>query len=143
MGATGLMQIMPATARYIAQKHEIKLGQNALKNPDINVALGQSYLQELLKTPEVSNNLFFLAVAYNAGPGNLAKWQKSVDFKNDPLLFIETIPARETRNYVEQVMASYWIYRALAGKSPASAFAVAQGHWPRYEQMGIEVAANF
>jgi soluble lytic murein transglycosylase-like protein len=143
MGATGLMQIMPATARYVAEKQEIKLGKGALQDPETNLALGQSYIQELLKSPEVNNNLFFLAVAYNAGPGNLAKWQKNVDYKNDPLLFIESIPARETRNYVEQVMASYWIYRALAGKHPASAFAVAQGRWPHYEQMGIELAYHF
>ena len=53
-----------------------------------------------------------MLVAYNAGPGNLAKWkQQYADTLNDPLLFIESLPAAETRSYVQHVMANDWIYR--------------------------------
>lgn len=53
-----------------------------------------------------------MMTAYNAGPGNLAKWKKNTRYGNDPLLFIEAIPSSETRIYIERVTANYWIYNA-------------------------------
>jgi soluble lytic murein transglycosylase len=108
-GATGLMQLMPSTARYIGGRHD------HLKDPAKNIALGQRYIRRLLSTDMVDQDLLAMAVAYNAGPGNLQKWQRELDGINDPLLFIESIPVAETRAFVERVMANYWIYRLKAG----------------------------
>jgi hypothetical protein len=77
-----------------------------------------------------------MAVAYNAGPGNLAKWQEDLSANvKDPLLFIETIPAPETRNYVERVLANYWIYSLRMGQPTPSLDAVTAGRPARYLAM--------
>ena len=80
----------------------------------------------------IGNNLFFMLAAYNAGPGNLMNWLDEMDFNGDPLLFIESIPRRETRQYVERVMASLWIYRQRLGQADPSLAEVADGDWPSY-----------
>ena len=148
-GATGLMQIIPATAGYVVGRHE-DLGdkdgeRSALLDPANNIDLGQRYLAELLAMPEVGGNLFLLAAAYNAGPGTLAKWRRELGGIDDPLLFIESLPYWETRDYVEKVLANFWIYRMRLGQSTASLDAVAAGGWPVYMPMDIrptQVAQN-
>src|SRR5262249_37381968 len=100
-GASGLMQLMPATAAALG-------GRPAdLHDPATNLALGQKYLRRLLADPAINNNLFLMAVAYNAGPGWLMRW-RAADPTPDPLLFIESLPSQETRNFVERVMANVW-----------------------------------
>jgi len=85
------------------------------------VKLGQQYVAHLIDQPYVGGNLFLIMAAYNGGPGNLIKWLRALEGEGDPLLFIETIPNRETRGFVERVMANYWIYRhAWARTWPAS-----------------------
>jgi soluble lytic murein transglycosylase-like protein len=81
-----------------------------------------------------------MAAAYNAGPGNLAKWKKSIRGSEDPLLFIESMPSRETRNFVERVIGAYWVYQARLGQPQRSLEAVANGAWPTY-QRGDNIAA--
>src|SRR5690606_25207574 len=76
--------------------------------------------------------LFKIAIAYNAGIGNLRKWEKSVRFDEDPLLFIESIPMRETRIYVERVLANFWIYRERLSQPTPALDAVVAGEWPIY-----------
>jgi len=146
-GARGLMQVMPATAAYIAGDPTLRRagGREQLHSPEGNLALGQKYLDYLLKLPEVDGNLFYAAVAYNGGPGNLRKWRKAVQHDNDPLLFIESIPSRETRLYVERVIANLWMYRSRMGQTSPSLDMVAAGDWPRYAQqdkLGLEVAVR-
>lgn len=131
-GAQGLMQLMPATARHVARKNGEKLEEGRLRDPQINIDLGQKYLAELLSHDAVDNNLFKLAVAYNAGPGKLGRWQQSVRYEDDPLLFIESIPAAETRIFVERVLANYWIYRIKFGQRMTSLDNVVEGDWPIY-----------
>ncbi|MFN7112783.1 MAG: lytic transglycosylase domain-containing protein [Alphaproteobacteria bacterium] len=131
-GAQGLMQLMPATARHVANQHGEKLEDGKLRDPQINIDLGQKYLAELLSHSAVDNNLFKLAVAYNAGPGKLSRWQRSVRYEDDPLLFIESIPAAETRIFVERVLANYWIYRIKLGQRTTSLDNVVEGDWPVY-----------
>ena len=74
-----------------------------------------------------------MLVAYNAGPGNLERWQDRNGPVDDPLLFMETIPVRETRSFVEKVMANYWMYRLRLGGMTPSLAKVASGHWPVYD----------
>ena len=128
-GAVGLMQIMPKTAQYIAgikgyNKNVLDLGL-----PATNLKTGQDYLHYLLRHRAVRGDLPFLLMAYNAGPGNLMKWRKSLKTK-DPLLFIEMIPVRETRDYVERVLSNYWIYRLRAGLDVPGLAALAKGESP-------------
>ena len=128
-GAAGLMQLMPATARFIARK---RTSRQALFDPERNIALGQKYILHLLEDPTIDGNLFYAASAYNAGPGNLRKWRRKVDYRDDPLLFIESVRSRETRNFVERVLTNFWIYRLRLGQSVPSLAAVAAGEWPVY-----------
>lgn len=131
-GAAGLMQIMPATAKIIGNRHDIPLDAELLQDPSTNIRLGQKYLADLLKDSNVNGNLFKLAVAYNAGPGKLARWEKELDYKSDALLFIESIPVAETRAFVERVLTNYWIYRLKYGLDTDSLEKVAAGDWPFY-----------
>lgn len=142
-GARGLMQVMPATAAFIAEDPSLRRARGRLHSPEVNLALGQKYLDHLLKLPEVDGNLFFAAAAYNGGPGNLRKWQRGVRHDNDPLLFIESIPSRETRLFIERVIANLWMYRNRMGQTSPSLDMVAAGDWPRYSQqdkLDLEVA---
>jgi len=129
-GAKGLMQLMPNTAYHVTKDRRLKRDSSVLYNVDYNMEVGQQYLSYLMGKPFVSDNLFYLAAAYNAGPGNLFKWQKKVKYKNDPLLFIEVLPARETRIYIERVLANFWAYNLRFGKAHKSMDEVASGQWP-------------
>lgn len=133
-GATGLMQLMPRTAFHVAgvdMFHDYE-GKSLLKNPEVSLDLGQKYVEELLNSSLVGQDLLSLVIAYNAGPGTLARWKSERSDINDPLLFIETIPYAETRTYVERVMANYWIYRKRFDQNDDSMQALADGKWARY-----------
>ncbi len=137
-GATGLMQLMPRTARNVARKKGMRVNREQLKDPAINIFIGQTYLNMLLKDKGVSNNLFKLCVAYNAGPGNLSKWERRMKYEVDPLLFIESIPVKETREFVEKVLTNYWIYRLKYDRTTRTLESVASGDWPIYDRKLIK-----
>lgn len=130
-GASGLMQLMPATATAMGGR----AGRDALYVPEANLGLGQKYLSKLMSEQPVSGNLLLLAAAYNAGPGKLGQWLATIKHNDDPLLFIEALPSRETRTFVERVMTNFWIYRSRLGQDAPSLDAVATGAWPYYEGM--------
>ena len=128
-GARGVMQLMPATARYVARAAGLA-GVAHLSRPESNMALGQKYLKMLLADENVDGDLFRLAAAWNAGPGNLERWRRDPQTAKDPLLFIETIPSGETRTFIEHVLANLWIYRHRLGQSSPSLDSLAAGQWP-------------
>lgn len=135
-GARGLMQIMPMTARHVVAKRDLVEedgGADSLRDPQANLEIGQHYIEELLDQSTVDRDLFSLAIAYNAGPGNLSRWKSRLRHVTDPLLFIESLPASETRAYVERVLANYWIYKLRMGQSVPTLDAVAAGQWARAE----------
>ena len=139
-GARGLMQIMPRTASYLTQDGALaRKARDRLYDPEFNLGLGQKYLAYLLDLGTVQGDLSSLLAAYNAGPGNLAKWQRKIAHGDDPLLFIEAIPVRETRNFVRHVLTSYWIYRARLGQDAPSLDAIAAGRWPLYTPLDEKV----
>ncbi len=132
-GARGLMQIMPRTASYVARDRSLaRSKRDRLLDPSFNIALGQKYIRQLMSQLGPDNNLYMLMVAYNAGPGNLKKWKRKTDFQGDPLLFIESIPARETRGYIEHVLTNFWIYRERFKQETPSLDAAAANVWPSY-----------
>ena len=134
MGARGLMQLMPKTANYIDHDDDLD-GRHELFRPELNLSLGQRYVKYLLDMGRVKGDMFRLLTAYNAGPGNLNRWNREVDYDNDPLMFIESIPSRETRNFLEKVLANIWVYRYRLGQDPPSLEMVAAGDWPVYQRI--------
>jgi soluble lytic murein transglycosylase-like protein len=132
-GALGLMQLMPRTASYVAQDRSLQYrdGQERLYDPAYNLMLGQNYVRYLIKG-EAQGDLFHLAAAYNGGPGNLRRWKKDLAIE-DPLLFIESIPNRESREFVEYVLTNFWVYCDRLGQSALSRDRVAAGQLPLYE----------
>jgi len=139
-GAQGLMQIMPATAAYIGAGELDGRAREAVYDPILNVELGQRYLRYLLDHEAVQGNLIMLAAAYNGGPGNLAKWRNGPGATDDPLLFVESIPIRETRVFVQRVLANYWIYQMRLGQPTPSLDALAAGESPLYSSPEIKAA---
>ncbi|MBY0407781.1 MAG: lytic transglycosylase domain-containing protein, partial [Rickettsiales bacterium] len=145
VGALGLMQLMPQTASLMHKQmygNATPPSRMSASEPILNITLGQNYVEHLLTNPMVEGNLFYLLAAYNAGPGRLQDWKASLRAQNDPLLFVESIPFTETRNYVMQVMTNYWIYSELIGGSDTSLRAVAKGQWPSYEAYDSLAAAK-
>ena len=135
-GARGLMQLMPRTASSLARDRSLRnINREKLFDPGFNLNLGQEYLQQLMSRGEPTGNLFMLTVAYNGGPGNLRKWVRELTSNTDPLFFIESIPARETRNFIEGVLTNLWIYRHRLGQDTPSLDAAAAGKWPVYKPL--------
>ncbi len=138
-GARGLMQLMPSTASFIARDRGFrKRKRRKLFDPETNLELGQRYISYLLADRAVGGDLFRLTTAYNGGPGNLNKWQRQMDYRGDPLMFIESLPSRETRLFIERVLANLWIYRARLGQPAPSLDGIASGDWPLYVALDSE-----
>jgi soluble lytic murein transglycosylase len=114
-GALGLMQLIPSTAQMVARKKRILLADHTeLLNPHTNIQLGSGYLKMMLD--KHCNNPILATAAYNAGPGRIPKWLPTFDMAAD--LWIETIPFKETREYVKNVITYTAIYQELLGKKP-------------------------
>ena len=132
-GAVGLMQLMPATAHSLAQRIGMSNhGKPDLTDPEVSLTLAQEYIGELTSNPAIGKSLLLIAAAYNSGPTPIQRWLESPEVRNDPLLFIESIPARETRSFTRQVMANFWIYRQRLGQPTPDLDALAAGRWPTY-----------
>ena len=115
------MQLMPATAAFIAQDRRYRRTyKHKLHDPDLNSHLGQKYISHLLAEPHINGDLVRMLAAYNGGPGNLNKWLRTLDHKNDSFLLIESIPARETRKLCEGVLSYLFIYRNQLGQTMPS-----------------------
>lgn len=111
-GAVGLMQIMPATGREIAQDLRDASGTPDLARADLNIRYGVHYLQRLLG--RLQNNPVLATAAYNAGPNKIAQWLPAHDSMAADI-WAETIPYQETRSYVQRVMEYAAIYTQRLG----------------------------
>ena len=147
-GAVGMMQMLPSTARAL----ERRIGQDQLSeasasaslapiaerlsDPALSARYGAEYLKLLCKENAINNSLIHLLVGYNAGPGTVASWNNAARKVSDPLLYIESIPYAETRNYVMQVSAQYWIYQLMMDETPTSLRTLAKGQWPQLPRSG-------
>ncbi|MEG9862527.1 MAG: lytic transglycosylase domain-containing protein [Parvularculales bacterium] len=126
--ASGLMQLMPATAAFIARDRRYRGSRrHDLMNPEINIRLGEAYILHLFKEDIVSGDFVRLLAAYNGGPGNLKKWSRKVDHGGDILMLLESLPSRETRFYVKNVLTNYWIYRKRLGRDGEALGLIAAG----------------
>jgi soluble lytic murein transglycosylase-like protein len=124
VGAVGLMQVMPDTAVLTTGDARYHRDRAALREPSNNMKIGQAYLN-ILATQKVGDDLLMVIAAYNGGPGAAQKARERGG--DDPLMQIETLPAKETREYVERVMAGYWLYRREFGETTPSLDALAGG----------------
>lgn len=131
-GATGLMQIRPGALTDYARNHGVTLDKSSLSKPQLNMAVGQSYLEQLRDRAFTGGLLPKVIAAYNAGPTPVEAWNLQSRDGGDPLLYIESIPYWETRGYVMTVLRNYWMYEKQAGKASASRAALAQGLWPKF-----------
>lgn len=132
-GARGILQVMPATAAYVANDPSLRAGGAArLHDPALSLEIGQRYLLYLSRHEAVGGDLIRLLAAYNAGPGNLARWLPAARHRDDPFLFIEAIPIEETRGHVQRVLAYSWIYASRLGLPAPSLEALVRGAFPQF-----------
>ena len=111
VGAQGLMQLMPATARWVAKRNGMQhFSQGRVAEVPINVALGTSYLRLVL---DDLGHALLASAAYNAGPGRARRWRDVRPLEG--AIYAETIPFNETRDYVKKVMANTMYYSQLIG----------------------------
>ncbi len=111
-GASGLMQLMPATAKWTARRLGVPYGPGLINDRDTNLRLGTGYLKLLLDDFEGSQAL--AAAAYNAGPGRPRRWRNGPEL--EPAMWAETIPFTETRDYVKKVLSNAAYYGAILGE---------------------------
>ncbi|MBV9757555.1 MAG: lytic transglycosylase domain-containing protein [Alphaproteobacteria bacterium] len=130
VGARGLMQLMPVTARALAG--DASLDAESLDDPARNLELGQRYVLYLAHNVNVSEDLIRLLASYNAGPAKCGAWKIRDD--GDPLLFIEAIPREQTRIFVQRVLAFTWLYAARLDLPAPSLAQLAGGEFPRLSQ---------
>ena len=116
VGASGLMQIMPETARWTARKIGIPFTSDAINDRDTNIKLGTSYLKLVLDDFHGSQAMG--AAAYNAGPGRPRRWREGATL--EPAVWAENIPFSETRDYVKKVLSNAVYYAArLDAENPS------------------------
>jgi soluble lytic murein transglycosylase len=128
VGAMGLMQLMPYTAKAIGGK---AAAGDALLDPEYNMTIGQRYVARLLNG--YGGNLIKLGAAYNAGPGKVKQWATlRAGKEDDPLMFIESMQAPDTRSYVKRMLTYYWMYHRRNGDAAPSLEETARGAWPIY-----------
>jgi soluble lytic murein transglycosylase len=119
VGASGLMQIMPGTATYVARKIGMAgFTLSSLNDIKTNITLGTQYLNMVLSNLGGSQTL--ATAAYNAGPGRPRQWRSTLSKPVEGAIFAETIPFTETRVYVKNVMANTTWYAAMFENKPQS-----------------------
>jgi soluble lytic murein transglycosylase len=119
VGASGLMQIMPGTAKYVANKIGLtSFTQNQINNIDTNLLLGTRYLNMVLS--DLDGSQVLATAAYNAGPSRSRNWRAFLTTPMEGAIFAETIPFTETRGYVKHVLSNATYYAALFDNKPQS-----------------------
>ena len=117
VGASGLMQLMPATARWVAKKIGLKdYHHGQVNNTEVNLLLGTTYMRMVLES--LDNHPVLASAAYNAGPGRARKWQDVKPLEG--AIYAESIPFSETRDYVKKVMSNAVYYSAQFNGQPDS-----------------------
>jgi soluble lytic murein transglycosylase len=115
VGASGLMQLMPATARWVANKIGLKdFHQGRVNDTETNLLLGTTYMRLVLES--LDHHPVLASAAYNAGPGRARRWR--ADRPLEGAIYAETIPFSETRDYVKKVMNNALFYAALFDGKP-------------------------
>jgi soluble lytic murein transglycosylase len=109
VGASGLMQVMPATARWTAKKIGLPFSADMITDRDTNLRIGTGYLKLVLD--DFDGSQLMAAAAYNAGPSRPRRWREGALI--EPAIWAENIPFNETRDYVKKVLSNATVYAAL------------------------------
>ncbi|WP_150842381.1 MULTISPECIES: transglycosylase SLT domain-containing protein [unclassified Clostridium] len=110
-GAIGLMQIMPDTGKWIAEKLELSnFNEEIIADPEMNIRMGTWYLKKL--SEDFNGDYILVLAAYNGGPGNVTKWLEDEKYSSDGEN-LHKIPFKETKSYVQKVKFNHRIYRYL------------------------------
>jgi len=118
-GAHGLMQVMPATAKYVARKIGMTdFSPSMMGDPNVNIMLGTNYMSMVLT--DLDSSWTLASAGYNAGPGRPKAWRASLSRPVEGAIFAETIPFTETRTYVKNVLSNATYYAALMSGRPQS-----------------------
>ncbi len=112
VGASGLMQLMPATARWTAKQVGLAYTGELINDREVNLQLGVAYLKRVLD--DLDGSLAMATAAYNAGPGRPRRWREGATL--EPAAWAETIPFNETRDYVKKVLSNSVYYAAVLGQ---------------------------
>ena len=119
VGASGLMQLMPSTARYVAKKIGLSdYSHQQVNDIDTNILLGTSYLDMVLN--DLGGSQALATAAYNAGPRRARQWRACLPHAVEGAIFAESIPFSETRDYVKKVLSNATYYAALFDGEPQS-----------------------
>jgi soluble lytic murein transglycosylase-like protein len=124
-GAYGLMQLTAETAARLAGDKSLRRNPAPLRDPALNLRLGQDYVAKLLTA--VKGDVMRAVAAYNCGPGVIQKLTARMGQDADSLMMIESMPSGQTRDYVQRVMAGYWTYRQIFGLDSHTLDAAASG----------------
>ncbi|MCC7456550.1 MAG: lytic transglycosylase domain-containing protein [Nitrospira sp.] len=109
VGAGGLMQLMPKTARWVARKLALDFKPEQIVDPAVNLRLGTEYLKLVLE--DFGGSQAMAAAAYNAGPSRPRRWREGPPV--EPAIWAENIPFNETRDYVKKVLSNAAVYAAM------------------------------
>lgn len=139
--ARGLMQLLPSTAQDMDSTQAFRRAPVKLHDPGLNMRLGQQYIEWLVTNFHNGGDLARIFAAYNGGPGWLARWEASYPRTDDPLLWLESIPRAESRDYAERVMSHVALCRKRYGQPPVEIMAMASGHAPIYRPMDAQIAS--
>ena len=126
-GAYGMMQVMPTTAAEMTGDRGFVTDPRRLWDAPVNLRLGQGYILRMLGLTAFEGDLLRVVPSYNAGPGPMLGAIRKLGPDADPLLLIETIDVPQARDYVEKVVAAYWIYQRIQGRPLNTLDAVAGG----------------
>jgi soluble lytic murein transglycosylase-like protein len=142
VGAVGLMQLMPEAAARAAGDDKLKADMSPLFDPAFNLRVGQDYMTWLMERG-VGHDLLRVVAAYNGGPGSVQRAAQMLGADAaDPLMLIESLPAQETRNYVEKVVAGYWTYKRMFGEQTATLDALASGAGTVDPRLDLQASAQ-
>lgn len=139
--ARGLMQLLPSTAQDMERGQPLRRQPVRLHEPGLNMRLGQQYIEWLDANFKKGGDIGRIFAAYNGGPGWLARWEAGYPRTDDPLLWLESIPRHESRDYAERVMSHLALCRKRYGQQPVELIALASGRAPIYRPMDVAGAS--
>lgn len=139
--ARGLMQLLPSTAQDMDREQAFRRTPVKLHDPGLNMRLGQQYIEWLDTNFKTGGDLAKILASYNGGPGWLTRWEASYPRTEDPLLWLESIPRAESRDYAERVMSHLALCRKRYGQPPVEMIAMASGKAPIYQPMDSRTAS--
>jgi soluble lytic murein transglycosylase-like protein len=125
--ARGLMQLLPSTARDMDRSINYRRQPGSLSDPNLNLSIGQDYVQWLMDEFHSDRDLARVFASYNGGPGWLSRWLATQPADIDPLLMLETMPREQSRDYAERVLSHMALCRKRYGQEPVELDAMAAG----------------